>query len=329
MNAVLIGFGYWGPNIARNLNNSKKLNLYGICDNDAEKLNKAKSIYGEKIKYFTDYKDVIADKNVEMCAVALRNEIAQVVAREVLKSNKHLFMEKPVAVNMQDALLLKTLAEENNVKIHVDHIMVYNPYIKRIKEIIDSGEIGEVIYFESNRANLGPHIKNDINAMWDLAVHDLTVIDFLCGGQKALKIKGMGLKQYSTQETLTYITIQYEKFLTMLKSSWISPVKERVMVIGGTKKMIVFDDLIESEKLRIYDKGVELNKELFDEYGKYEAKVRLGDLYIPNVNAQDALLNSLEHFYDCIKENKESNSNVNQAIRILDILLRAGEDMNL
>ena len=131
---------------------SKDFNLYGICDVDEKKLAKAKNLYGDKVKYYTDYKDVIADVAVDMCAVALRNEIGQIVAREVLKAKKHLFMEKPMATKLEDAKLLKRLAEENGVLIHIDHILVYHPIIRKIKEIIDSGELGELIFFESNRA---------------------------------------------------------------------------------------------------------------------------------------------------------------------------------
>lgn len=327
MKAVLIGFGYWGPNIARNLNNSKDFELYGICDVDEKKIAKAKSIYGDKIKYFTDYKEVIADQNIQMCAVALRNQIGQIVAQEVLKSKKHLFMEKPMATKLEDAKRLKDLAEENGVLIHVDHILVYHPIIRKIKEIIDSGELGELVFFESNRANLGPHIKNDMNAMWDLAVHDLAILDYLCSGKQAKAVECMGIKKFGNQEVLTYLTIHYDEFVAMLKSSWISPLKERMMIIGGTNKMIVFDDLKESEKLMIYDKGVELNEEMFSEYGKYEAKVRMGDLYVPNVEAEDSLLNSLNHFAECIKMGKQSSSGPEQGMRVIEILEKASESL--
>ena len=327
INTVLIGFGYWGPNIARNLNNSKDFKLYGICDVDEKKISKAKGIYGDRIKYYSDYRDVIADQEVQMCAVALRNEIGQIVAREVLKAKKHLFMEKPIATKLEDARLLKKLAEENGVLIHVDHILVYHPIIRKMKEIIDSGELGELIFFESNRANLGPHIKNDMNAMWDLAVHDLAILDYLCSGKKANEVECMGIKKFGDQEVLTYLTIHYNDFVAMLKSSWISPLKERMMIIGGTNKMIVFNDLKESEKLMIYDKGIDLNEEIFNEYGNYEAKIRMGDLYVPNIEQEDSLLNSLTHFANCIATGKQSISGPEQGIRVIEILEKASNSL--
>lgn len=327
MKAVLIGFGYWGPNIARNLNNSKDFELYGICEVDNKKLAKAKSIYGENVRYFKDYKDVIADDKVDICAVALRNEIGQIVARDVLSAKKHLFMEKPMATKLADAKILKSIAEKNNVILHIDHILVYHPIIRRIKEIIDSGTLGEFIFFESNRANLGPHIKNDMNAMWDLAVHDLAIIDYLCSGKTFQNVECTGVKKFGKQEVLTYLTIKYEDFVAMVKSSWISPLKERMIIIGGTNKMIVFDDLKESEKLMIYDKGIDLSEELFGEYGKYEAKVRMGDLYVPNIEFEDSLLNSLTHFACCIREGKQSISGPDQGIRVLEILEEANKSL--
>jgi predicted dehydrogenase len=322
-NAVLIGYGYWGPNIAKNLNRSGDFTLYGVCDVDESKLAKARELYGDNIRYYRDYNEVLKDDAVNVCAVALRDDIGQTVARAVLGSGRHLFMEKPMAIRMDDALRLKRLAEENNVIIHVDHILVYNPFIRHIKNMTDSGELGDIISFESNRANLGPHIKQDMNAMWDLAVHDLAIIDYLYGGKEALKVDCVGERRYGNQEILTYLTIKYDGFIAMVKSSWFSPLKERSIVISGTKKMVVFNDLLDSEKLMIYDKGLEFDKKIFDEYGAYETKVRTGDIYIPYIEQQDALLSGLTQFAKCIREGAPSPTGPNQAIRILSILNRA------
>jgi len=326
-NVVLIGYGYWGPNIAKNLARCKGLNLYGICDSDASKLEKAKALYGDNARYYTDYNDVINDENVGACAVALRNDIAQIVARAILRSGRHLFMEKPMAVKMEDALLLKQLAEEKKLILHVDHIMVYNPFVRYIKQMIDNGELGDIISFESNRSNLGPFIKQDMNVMWDLAVHDLAVIDYLCGSKEAVQVECVGEKYYGDQEIITYLSIKYGGFIAMVKSSWFSPLKERSIIISGTKKMVVFDDLKESEKLTIYDKGVEFDSSMFKEYGQYEAKVRLGDLYIPYIEQEDALLNGLNQFAECINSGVPSPTGAGQAIRVLTILKTADEKL--
>ncbi|MDR3225608.1 MAG: Gfo/Idh/MocA family oxidoreductase [Clostridiales Family XIII bacterium] len=327
LNAVLIGFGYWGPNIAKNLFRSADFDLYGICDIDEAKREKAHTAYGDSIRYFADYKDVMEDASVDVCAVALRNEIGQEVARAALSSGKHLFMEKPMATNMSDALLLKSLSEQNSVVLQVDHILVFNPFIRRIKAILDSGELGDLIAFESNRANLGPHIKKDMNAMWDLAVHDIAVLDYLCGGKEPIRVNCLGERRYGDQEILTYLTIKYDGFIAMIKSSWFSPLKNRMMTVSGTKKMIVFDDLQDSEKLLIYDKGVEISDRAFAEYGNLEMKMRAGDLHVPYIEFEDALLNGLTSFANCIKTGRPSESGPDQAIRVLKILEQADIDM--
>jgi len=327
LDVVLIGYGYWGPNIAKNLYKSGDLNLHGICDTDGSKLEKAWEQYGDKIRYYGDYNDVLNDRAVGACAVALRDDAAQEVARAVLKSGRHLFMEKPMAVRMEDALLLKKLAEENNVILHVDHILVYNPFIRSIKEMIDAGELGDIISLESNRTNLGPYIKKDMNAMWDLAVHDLALLDHLCGSKEALQVECIGEKYYGDQEIITYLTIKYEGFIAMVKSSWFSPLKERLLLLSGTKKMVVFDDLKESEKLIVYDKGVDFDRDTFEEYGRYEAKVRLGDLFIPYIEHEDSLLNSLNRFAECVYEGVPSPTGPDQAIRILSILSEADKKL--
>ncbi len=325
-NAALIGFGYWGINIAKNLQNSRHFQLYAICDLDETRLQKAREIYGDSVKYYTDYRQITEDPEIFMVAVALRGG-AQEVAREVLRSKKHLFMEKPMATSTEDARLLIRLAAENGVQIHVDHILVYHPVVRRMKEVIQSGELGELVYFEFNRTNLGPHIQRHMNAMWDLAVHDLAVLDYLCDGVPVRKVSCLGKKEFGDQEVLTYLSLQYDSFIAMLKSTWFSPIKERRITITGTKKMMVFDDVKESEKLAIYDKGVSFDSAEYAVYGNYEAKVRSGDMYSPYIPFEDSLLNGLEQFAECIESGKPSLSGPQQALRVVEILERAYLDL--
>lgn len=321
MKLALIGYGYWGPNIARNLNKSKKAELYAICDMDETKLEKAKKIYGDEVKYVKDHHDIIDE--VDGFCIALRQNVSYPLAVELLKKGKHLFMEKPMAVSVKEVETLGKLSEKYGVTLHVDHIMVFHPIIRYIKKMITSGELGELLYFDVSRMNLGPHIKNDINAMWDLAVHDLAVLDYLCNGMEARKVSALGMAHYGRSEELTYLNIEYDEgVIASVRSSWISPIKERRMIVAGTKKMVIFDDIKIDEKLTICDKGIDVSKD-FEEYGKYEARVRLGDLVIPYVETEDILLNSIEHFIECIEEEKESIAGYKQARRIISILEQA------
>lgn len=326
MNIVLIGFGYWGPNIARNAMESKGINLLGICDSKLERLEKAKILYGASVEYFTDYKDLLGRSDIDGFALAVKNDVGQEIAVEILNAKKHLFMEKPLAKSVKNAQELKRIAVKNDLILHVDHVMVFNPAIKIIKALVDSGEIGELTYFDSSRVNLGPSIKKDVNAMWDLAVHDLAVLDYISNGAKANHVNALGLNKYGIKEELTYLTIQYDGFIAMLKSSWISPLKERMMVIGGTKKMIVFNEL-SMDKLMIYDKGINVISNEKFEYGKYEMKIRMGEMYSPHIEHEDALLNSLNHFSECARTHKESITGADQAIRVLRILEMADEEI--
>lgn len=324
MKIALIGYGYWGPNIARNLNRTKKAELYAICDMDERKLDKARKLYGEGVRYVKDYHDLVNE--VDGFAIALRQDISYPIAQELLKRGKHLFMEKPLAVSTKEVEVLGKLSEEYGVTLHVDHIMIFHPIIRYIKRMIDSGEMGELLYFDISRMNLGPHIKSDINAMWDLAVHDLAVVDYLCGGLEVKKVSASGLSHYGSSEELTYLTLEYDGIVASVRSSWLSPIKERRMIIGGTKKMVIFDDMKTDEKLVICDKGFDISGD-FEEYGKYEARVRLGDLLVPHIETEDILLNSIEHFIDCIQEEKESVAGYQQAYRVISILEQADKSM--
>ena len=320
MNIALIGYGYWGPNIAKNLNRTKKANLYAICDLDENNLNRARKLYGDSVKYVKDYQELIGE--VDAFAIALRQNASYPIAMDLLKKKKHLFMEKPLATSTEQVDTLGKLSEQYNVILHVDHIMVFHPIIRYIKRMIETGELGDLLYCDISRMNLGPHIKNDINAMWDLAVHDLAVLDYLCDGMEPKRVSAAGLAHYGNREELTYLTVEYDKVIASVRSSWISPFKERRMIIAGTKKMAIFDDVQMDEKLTICDKGIDISSD-FNEYGKYEARVRLGDLIMPHIEQEDILLNSIEHFIDCINEGKESISGYKQARRLISILEQA------
>lgn len=325
MKIALIGYGYWGPNIARNLNKTKKADLYAICDMDEKNLDKARKLYGDDIKYVKDYHELIDD--VDAFCVALRQNVSYPIALELLEKKKHLFMEKPLATSTEQVQNMGRMSEQYGVTLHVDHIMVYHPIIRYIKQMIETGELGDLLYFDVSRMNLGPHIKNDINAMWDLAVHDLAVLDYLCDGREVKRVSASGLSHYGKSEELTYLTVKYDGNISAsVRSSWISPIKERRMIIAGTKKMAIFDDMQLDEKLTICDKGIDISSD-FEEYGKYEARVRLGNLVMPYIGTEDILLNSIEHFIDCINEGRESITGYKQAERVISILEKADRDI--
>jgi len=327
INIGLIGFGYWGPNVAKNLFNNPKYNLDTICDYDNGRIEKAKNIYIEQVKYESDYRVLLEDKNIEAIAIAVETSGHYKIAKEALLAGKHIYVEKPFTATLEEAKELNDLALELGLIIHVDHIMIFHPMIQKIKSLIDSGELGDILYIEGIRLNLG-QIKKDVSAMWDLAVHDLSIIDYLSDGEEPYYISSIGEKIYNPKESLVFLSLRYKGFIAHIQSSWISPLKERKVVVAGTKKMVVFDDMKIGEKLMIYDKGVNVISGDNIEYIDYAVKIREGDILIPYIAQEDALYNSLNHFLECILEKKQSISGPSQAIRLLNTLNQADKRMN-
>jgi len=327
INIGLIGFGYWGPNVAKNLFNNPEYNLDTICDYDNERIEKAKSIYIEQVKYESDYRVLLEDKSIEAIAIAVETSGHYKIAKEALLAGKHIYVEKPFTSTLEEAKELNDLALELGLIVHVDHIMIFHPIIQKIKSLIDSGELGDILYIEGIRLNLG-QIKKDVSAMWDLAVHDLSIIDYLSDGKEPYYISSIGEKIYNPKESLVFLSLRYKGFIAHIQSSWISPLKERKVVVAGTKKMVVFDDMKIGEKLMIYDKGVNVISGENIEYIDYAVKIREGDVLIPYIPQEDALYNSLNHFLECILEKKQSISGPSQAIRLLNILNQADNNMN-
>ncbi len=329
LNFALIGYGYWGPNVARNLYRNKQINLKYICDLKQNRLELARELYANDVQYTTRFDDVIEDESIDAVCLAVETSAHFELGKRVIEAKKHLYVEKPFTDNVAQARELKELAENNNVKIHVDHIMIYHPAIVKIKEIIDAGELGDIIYMDCSRMNLG-QVKNDVSAMWDLTVHDLSIIDYLSNGAEVKTVKSMGRAIYSTKPSVAFVTADYGSFIAVLKANWISPIKERKLIIAGTKKMLVYDDVDVLNKLIVYDKGFDIVKETKPmEYSEYVVKTRSGDAVIPKLEVGDALYNSLEHFRCCIIENRKSMSDPDAAIRVLTVLEKADENMTI
>lgn len=317
---ALIGYGYWGPNVAKNLYRNAKWDFAVICDKRPERLEKARELYADSVHYTEHFSEVIQDETIDAVALAVETSAHFELAKEVLLSGKHLYVEKPFTETVEQAQELKKMAGERNLKIHVDHIMVYHPAIRKIHELIQSGDIGDIIWIDCSRLNLG-QVKEDVNSMWDLNVHDLAIIDYLTNGVKVQSIKAMGTKMYSHKETITQLMVQYDGFFATMRASWISPIKERKMIIAGTKKMIVYDDVDVVNKLIVYDKGFDVCADT--EYADYVVKARSGDASIPSLSVEDALYNSLEHFRECIIQDKSSMTDADAAIRVIHVLEQA------
>lgn len=329
LNVALIGYGYWGPNVAKNLYKNKKINFKYICDLKQDRLNLAKELYANDVQYTQSFDEIIVDDSIDAICLAVETSAHFELGKRVIEAGKHLYVEKPFTDNVEQAVELKELASRKGVTIHVDHIMIYHPAIVKIKEIIDRGELGDIIYMDCSRMNLGK-VKNDVSAMWDLSVHDLSIIDYLSNGVEVKTVKSMGRIIYSKRPSVTFITADYGSFIANIKANWISPIKERKLIIAGTKKMLVYDDVDVLNKLIVYDKGFDVIKASDPmEYAEFVVKTRSGDAVIPQLDVGDALFNSLEHFIQCIENGKESMSGPDAAIRILTVLEEADKNMTI
>ncbi len=322
-----IGYGYWGPNVARNLYKNKEYDFVAICDKKPERLDLAKKVYANAVKYIENHREIMENPEIDAVALAVETSAHYALAKEALLAGKHVYVEKPFTDSVKDAEELYEIAKERNLRIHVDHIMVYHPVIRKIKEIIDSGEFGDLLYFYCSRINLG-NIKNDVSSMWDLSVHDLSIIDYLTDGKEPVSVQAMGKKMYSQKESTTFLTLDYEEFLANIISSWLSPIKERRLIIAGTKKMLVYDDVDVLNKLIVYDKGFDVENLDKLEYEDFVIKTRIGDAVIPRLEQGDALYNSLEHFRQCMITGSESQTDALSAIRMLRILEKADKELS-
>ncbi len=321
----LIGYGYWGPNVARNIYRNKEFDFRYICDLKKERLDLAKDLYANEVHYTQSFEEVVDDSGIDAVALAVETSAHFDLAKRAILAGKHVYVEKPFTNNVAQAEELKALAEEHGVIVHVDHIMIYHPAIRKIKEVLDSGDFGDVIYYDCSRINLGK-VKNDVSCMWDLSVHDLSIIDYLSDGVPIKRVQAMGKRMYSSKESVTFLSADYGDFIATIKANWISPIKERKLIVAGTKKMLVYDDVDVLNKLVVYDKGFDvINDDM--EYDEFVVKTRTGDGSIPKLETGDALFNSLEHFRHCIETGSNSMSGPDAAIRVLGVLEMADQSM--
>ncbi len=315
LKVMQIGYGYWGTNVSKKIIASEKLSFRYLAEADLERRNMAEKKYSGQVTIVEDYEKYL-DADIDAVVICTQTEYSFKIAMDAMEHGKHVFTEKPIASDVEKTQQLIDKAKEKKLVLHCDHLMVYNPVIQYIKGMIDTKKIGDIMYIDIERVNLGP-IRKDINALLDLAVHDIAVVDYFMGGLTPDSLSAFGTKFVGNQETITYLTIKHGSTLININSSWVSPVKVRRMVIGGTDKMLVFDDL-KTDKLCIYDRGIETLQG--KEYGEYEYKTRIGDIFLPHIEMSDSLQNSLEHFADCIKNNTESLSGPQQSLRVMKVL---------
>ncbi len=316
----VVGCGYWGPNLIRNFYENDNIEVRYVCDTDPGKLGKIDRRY-PTVKTTVNYQDLLADPTLDAVVIATPVRAHFPLAQQALAANKHVVVEKPMCMSSAECEALVALAEERKLVLMVDHTFAYHGAVRRIKEVIDRGELGDILYFDSVRINLGL-FQSDVNVVWDLAVHDLSIMDHLLGvTPKSVHATG-ACHAGNGIEDIAYCAFSFDNnLIANLNVSWLSPVKVRQMLIGGTKKMVVYDDLTPMEKIRIYDKGISVSQPQNDE-NRYEKLVqyRIGDMYSPVYDQSEALKTEVAHFVDCVRNGKRPITDGRSGLRIVRML---------
>jgi len=316
-NVGIIGYGYWGPNILRNFSLIEGVKVVSVCDKNAKALERAKRAY-RGLKFVTDYRDIVNSKKIDIVAIVTPVGTHFELAKKALENGKHVFVEKPLTVTSGEAEELIRLADRKKLKIMVDHTFLFTSSVRKIKEVIDDGVLGKLYYYDSTRVNLGL-FQHDVNVVWDLAPHDLSIMDY-CISDKPAAIVATGMGHFNRGlENIAYITIYFNgNMMAHFNVNWLSPVKIRTTLIGGEKKMLVWNDLLPDEKIKVYDKGVAVK----GKEGMYNLMMeyRSGDMWVPRIEHTEALHTELEYFVDCILNNRTPINDARAGLRIVKML---------
>ncbi len=303
INVAVIGVGYWGPNMIRNFDSYDATNMVVCSDLKPERLKFIQSKH-PTVKTTTDYQEILKDNKIDAVVICTPVYTHYEIAKNALLAGKHVLIEKPMTSNSAQAEELIELAERNRRVLMVDHTFIYTGSVRLIKKYLDSGEIGDVYYFDSVRINLGL-FQHDVNVIWDLAPHDISIMDYLLAS-KAEGVVATGVDHVGNGfEDVAYMTVFYpNNVIAHVHANWLSPVKIRRTIVAGTKKMIVWDDNKPTEKINVYDTGIIVNHtdaEIYNTLIQY----RTGDMFAPKVPGQEALAVEAEHFVDCINSGKK------------------------
>src|SRR2546426_9179845 len=327
INVGLIGCGYWGPNLLRNFADNEAAELRWICDTDEARLAAMERRY-PPAQTTTDYRRLLADSALDAVTVVTPVATHFQIAKEALLAGKHVLVEKPLTATVREAEELIELAERNDRLLMVDHTFVYTGAVRKIKEIVRSGELGDLLYFDSVRINLGL-FQRDINVLWDLAPHDLSIMDYLLDRQPDA-VSAIGSCHIEQGiENIAYLMLHFpDDFIAHFHFNWLAPVKIRRTMIAGSRKMILYDDIEPTEKVRIYDKGVTTNR-TSDSAADYQTLVsyRTGDVWAPKLDSTEALRHVVAEFLNSIRGAHQALTDGAAGLRVVRLLEAAQQSI--
>jgi predicted dehydrogenase len=315
----VIGYGYWGPNVVRNLRALDSLELAGICDQSEQARKRAKQAHPD-IPVCADATEMLRSPGVDAIAIITPVWTHFELAKRALENGKHIFIEKPFTATARQAEELIELADRKNLQIMVDHTFLFTGAVKKINQLMQDGTLGKLLYYDSMRVNLGL-FQHDVNVLWDLAPHDLSIVDYLIGASPEAVV-ATGEAHYNGLTDVAFITAYYPgNVIAHINVNWLSPVKVRTTLIGGEKKMVVWNDLEADEKIRVYDRGVQMNNGNSQE-GVYDLLVsyRSGDMWAPKVEATEALKVELAYFAKCVETGETPFNDGRAGLRVVRTL---------
>jgi len=319
----VIGYGYWGPKVIRNLDLLEESKVVAICDKSAASRQKAERLYAG-VTITDDANELMTSPDIDAIAVVTPVWTHYELAKAALENGKHIFVEKPFTSNSAQAEELIALAAKKNLKIMVDHTFLFTPAVQKIKQLLEEGELGKLYYYDSTRVNLGL-FQHDVNVIWDLAPHDLSIMDHLIV-ESPEAIVATGQTHLNGHEDIAFITLYFpDKVVAHLNVNWLSPVKVRTTMIGGEKKMLVWNDIEADEKVKVYDRGVNVSSR----EGVYNLLInyRSGDMWAPRIEQAEALTRELAYFVDCIVNDKTPMNDGKAGLRVVKMLEAASDSL--
>jgi len=326
MKIGVIGYGYWGPNLVRNFSEVPDARVVAVSDLDEQRLRLVKARY-PAIAITTDYETLLSNRDIDAIIIATPVASHYSLALQALSSKKHVFIEKPLTQTAAQAERLIEEADKRNLTLHVDHTFVYTGAVRKIRALVSDGDVGELYYYDSVRVSLGL-FRPDVNVIWDLAVHDLSIMDYVFP-LSPIAVSATGVSHVPGEPVnIAYLTLFFENnAIAHLHVNWLAPVKVRRTLIGGSKKMIIYDDVEPSEKVKVYDKGITVNgskESMYDVMIGY----RTGDMWAPQLEVTEALLAEAQHFVRCITRGERSITDGRAGLRVVRILEAATQSMN-
>ena len=312
----VIGFGYWGPNVVRNFHGMHDCQVVKICDPDPNAMRRAQAAY-PGLEVTNDSCELLESTQIDAVAIITPVWTHFELAKKALENGKHVFVEKPFTSTSAQAEELIELAEKKHLKLMVDHTFIHTGAVRKIRELIDEEVLGKLYYYDSTRVNLGL-FQHDVNVIWDLAPHDLAIMDYLIESEPQA-LTATGATHLNGHEDMAFITVFFpDNVIAHINVNWLSPVKVRTTLVGGEKKMVVWNDLEVDEKIKVYDRGAKVGSK----HGVYELLVsyRTGDMWAPKVDQTEALKLESAHFIDCIMNNQPPVNNGAAGYRIVNML---------